>query len=274
MMSKRKIWLAVALTVFACAAIAALSSRRVRAYAICTVGMKSSTLDARVFVEEGVQLDWIECVVDSIDRSTARIEAVQGAAFADEVRVYLCASQRSYNRRTGDRENGFARGAVFADRVFLSPRCMNTGTTEAILTHELSHLHLRQIMGVRYVTGVPGWFQEGLAVYASRGGGAEQVARETAIAAILQGRCIDPEGEGASVPTGATDHSLSHQMFYRQSALFVEYLDEAARGSLKTFLAELQEGAEFATAFSAQFSGTPRELWSIYRESLSESSDL
>jgi len=160
------------------------ASRRVRAYALGARGLQQSSFDPRIWVEDGVSDDWSRSVQRAIEPAVRRIEEVHGRRFADEFRIVLCESQASYNWRTGDPRSGRARGAVFAGHVFLSPRCQRSNTTAAILTHELSHLHFRQILGSAYVTGLPGWFQEGLAVFVSDGGGAEPVSRRDAVAAL------------------------------------------------------------------------------------------
>ena len=136
------------------------------------------------------------------------------------------------------------------NRVFPSPRCAATGTTAGVMTHELSHLHLRQTMGSRYTTNVPGWFQEGLAVYAAHGGGAERVPVDTALEAIFSGMQIDPESRGRFIPRMAAGHKLSHHMFYRQSSMFTEYLATRWPARFKSLLTELQRGEAFSMAFA------------------------
>lgn len=204
------------------------------------------------------------CAVSSI----GRVEEAHGRRFPDAVRVYLCATQHSYNRRTGDPVDGRARGAVFADRVFLSPRCLESQSTEGILTHELSHLHFRQWLGMNSITEIPGWFQEGLAVHVSRGGGAEPVSRQMAINAIANGEELHPEPNGNKVPRMAADHGLKHHMFYRQSAMFIEYLEHEGKDPFDEFLSMLFAGNPFDESFETCFGATPEERWLDFRRTL------
>jgi len=203
--------------------LACLQSRRVRAYLFGRVGMVADAQDDRVFNEPATPEANTAQVLELLDESVATVERAHGRAFAGPVRVYICATQQSYNARTGDFEQGRARGAVFADCVFLSPRTFDTNTCREILTHELSHLHFRQHLGSAYTSGIPGWFQEGLAVYISDGGGAEPVSVHQARVSILSGVSMKPEDVGSRFPRMSSGHGLKHHMFYRQSAMFVEF---------------------------------------------------
>ncbi len=230
--------------------------------------MESRT-DERVWVEPLVSPKWEQLVVDELENAISRVEDAHGRRFPLAVEVWLCSSQFSYNRRTGDPSSGSARGSVFLDRVILSPRCFESRTTSGILTHELSHLHLRQVMGRRYTTTVPGWFQEGLAVYIADGAGAEPVSIQAALTAIAQGTALDPESEGRWIPRMAAHHGLRHHMFYRQSAMFVEYLATNWPSSFAEFLDDIQSGkATFSKAFETRFGTSPKRLWRQFADSL------
>lgn len=230
--------------------------------------MQSLSGDTRILKESETPDEWIPIVRDSLDRSISRVEEAQGRRFPGVVRVYLCATQQSYNRRTGDAVGGRARGAVFADRVFLSPRCLEWKSTEGILTHELSHLHFRQHLGTDYITEIPGWFQEGLAVHVSQGGGAEPVSRQMAIKAITNGNELHPEPNGNAIPRMAADHGLKHHMFYRQSAMFIEYLEKESQVQFEAFLSMLFAGNPFGESFEHCFGATPKERWDDFRRTL------
>src|SRR5207237_1385867 len=68
-------------------------------------------------------------------------------------------------------------GANFLGRVILSPPLFTTKRNRlpSILTHELSHAHLRSWMSELTFIALPNWFKEGLAVMVSDGGAAEEV---------------------------------------------------------------------------------------------------
>jgi hypothetical protein len=249
------------------AAATPLYSRRVRAVLVGRSGMESG-IDERIWIEPTVPRHWEHLVADQLDGAISRVEIAHGRSFPGPTEVWLCSSQQSYNRRTGDPVGGSARGSVFLNRVVLSPRCLESKTTIGILTHELSHLHLRQVMGRRYTTTVPGWFQEGLAVFVAQGAGAEPVSIQAAKEAIRKGTELAPESTGHWIPRMASAHGLRHHMFYRQSAMFVEHLATTRPGKFRAFLDDIQSGKNFPVAFASRFGDSPQKLWYQFIESL------
>ena len=105
----------------------------------------------------------------------------------------------------------------------------------AILTHELSHAHLRGWISQLSVMRLPQWFREGLAVIVSRGGGAEGVSELQARDAIRRGDHIAIESSSSLFNLGAVKFaqppeipgtSFRTEMAYRQAGLFVAFLHE------------------------------------------------
>lgn len=227
-------------------------------------GFTANVQDPRIFVEPGVGEEALARVRSNLDACIQRVERAHGQSFRDRVRVYIASTQESFNKRTAASPQGIARGAVFADRLFLSPRAFSTSSSVGVLTHELSHLHFRQILGTSFTTEVPGWFQEGMAVYVADGGGAEPVSREQAIASIRRGASFVPEAVGSTIPRGAAAHGLSHHMFYRQSELFVAYLSDTYPASFAEFMRELLSGIEFQVAFEKGFGLTVTQAWDAF----------
>ena len=69
------------------------------------------------------------------------------------------------------------------------------------------------------------WFKEGLATYASDGGGAHLVSERQAIGSIKSGNhCIPNESEGFIFRKTPRDFTLKPQMFYRQSMMFITFM--------------------------------------------------
>ena len=89
--------------------------------------------------------------------------------------------------------------------------------------------------GFAYQTGLPVWFQEGLAVFVSEGGGAV--------------------------------HKLQHHLFYRQSAMFVEYLHDRGLQSYQRFLKAISQGTPFRDAVEI-LGGSTEHLWRQFIEDL------
>ena len=103
----------------------------------------------------------------------ARVEAIHGRRFAHPVAVGVYVTPEAFVAANGlgDRR---AVGMHFLGRVMLSPVLFSTQRQRlpAMLTHELSHAHLRSWISELTFVGLPNWFKEGLAVMVSGGGGA------------------------------------------------------------------------------------------------------
>ena len=106
----------------------------------------------------------------------------------------------------------------------------------AILTHEMSHAHLRTWISQLSVMRLPQWFKEGLAVMISGGGGAEGVSELQARAAIKRGDHIAIESSSSVFNLGAVrfkqppiipDTSFRIQLAYRQAGMFVTFLHDS-----------------------------------------------
>jgi len=138
-----------------------------------------------------------------------------------------------------------------------------------ILTHELSHLQTWQHIGRWNVQlHVPVWFDDGLATYVSEGAGAEKVTKKPAIQAILAGKAISPEGTGGllfvqpTVVEGVeSDELAAHQMFYRQSAIYVEWLYTQSPDKFHDVIEFLREGETLDEAMPKVYGFSAKEGW-------------
>jgi hypothetical protein len=186
----------------------------------------------------------------------ARVEWAHGRAFRSPVRIYICATTRSFIRLSP------AAWAVnVGNRVFLSPRLFQSpGRLSGILVHELSHQHFIQYLGAS--SALPAWFREGFAVTVSGGAGAERVSRTAAVHAILSGRAFVPgSARGERFPKPASHYGLAPHMFYRQAAMFTAYLQRRDPAMFRRFVDWLLEGVPFDAAFEQAFNDTPQRLW-------------
>lgn len=154
---KRRAWLWSAALVSALAVLAvALPVRSAKLFAPSLFGMQRAA--DKVYVDP--DLPTRERVAIAAARVEARrtIVAFYGDAVADPVLV-VCASWDCYRRFGGRRGN--AQGQTVSDRLLLSPR----GRSAVTVAHEWAHAELNERVG--YASGVPSWFDEGLAVLAS-----------------------------------------------------------------------------------------------------------
>ncbi len=118
---------------------------------------------------------------------------------------------------------------------------------------------------------LPAWFQEGLAVMNSDGGGAHLVTDAQAISAILRGDVITPH------EFGLWDWELNHEvarfqhlpsswhMFYRQSALFLEYLKESEP---RRFRALIEDGNNLPGSIKRTYGKSMKTLFAEFVSSL------
>jgi len=166
--------------------------------------------------------EYANLISEYLDKSVQVIKDRQGD-FADGVMVFVPNTIESFVKYCA----GPVRACVMGDRVFVSPKLMNQKKNILkLLIHELSHLQFKQYVGLwNYQLHVPGWFGEGLATYVSDGGGAERISKEQARKAILSGNLIEPTGSGGLLFSRSGIGSITDgQMFYRQSAMYVEWL--------------------------------------------------
>jgi hypothetical protein len=209
--------------------------------------------DSRILAEPGGE-ELAKQVAGYLPEAIAVVEKEQYRQFSKPVEIYVCATEDSFASHTGLSKQ--VRGAIIT-KLFLSDRLSKPNfneTTRSILTHELSHLHLQQQLGIyHYNADIPAWFQEGLAVMVSGGGGAEKITDEDAAKAILEGKHFTPEPTGSFLfHKYANAYGLEPHMFYRQAFLFVNYLRLRSEAKFKLFLLSIEDGKNFEESFKNQ----------------------
>jgi hypothetical protein len=223
--------------------------------------------DQRVLAEPGAE-DVAVVVVADLAEAIATVEREQYRPFAKPVQVYVTRDEESFAAFTGVPKQ--ARGAVII-KVFLSGGLRKEpDRIKRILTHELSHLHLGQRLGIYgYNANLPSWFQEGLAVTVSGGGGAEKMSEAGATKAILAGKGLKPEATGSFLfKKFASSYGVEPPMFYRQSGMFVAWLRRLDQEGFRRFLLAVEDGGEFAESFSNAFGLSLGTAWQRFADQL------
>jgi hypothetical protein len=224
--------------------------------------------DSRIHYEPGAK-SYAEAVAKVLPRAMAKIEAEQGAPFGGSFAVAAYADENAYAAANGQYSTKTNAAAYFS-RVTLSPRLWREEPErlEAYLTHELSHEHLWSHLPALAYLRIPNWFQEGLAVMASDGGGAQRVSIEEARNAIKAGQVIEtPDVAGlfnsVKPPAQFTDSDMHRRfhMAYRQAGMFVAHLRDSNPAAFRAFLRRLLSGERFKTAFEASFGASVAENW-------------
>ncbi len=210
----------------------------------------------------------LAALVDRVVPTAIETVRQKQGGFSRPITLYVTGSYDSFAAYCVFRK---AAACVIADRLFVSPKLLQQQQRIAgIITHELSHLQFSQaITAHAYQTRLPTWFREGLAVFVANGAGAETVSRQQAIAAILEGHSLIPNKEGSLLfPHNAARFNLPVHMFYRQAALFTEWLHDHDPATFRTMLQQLGQHASLDTAMQSSFGFGVDQAWQDYRHTL------
>ncbi len=220
--------------------------------------------DSRVKYEAGAEVN-AQVVANNLDKAIEVIENKQYRKFSKPVIIYILATEKSVSSFCVNSKVG---ACVANERLFISSK--KEITPERIskfLTHELSHLHMGQYLGMwKWHSNVPLWFREGLAVYASDGGGAEYITKEEAKKAIVSGEMFTPNKTGSLLfQKTAYSFGLKPHMFYRQAGLFISWLKMKNKQSFEAIILNIQAGEEtFEEAMLSAYGVGILELWSNF----------
>ncbi len=235
-------------------------------YARLTYEFNESKQDNRVFYEDGAE-NLASEISNNLNQYISVVKKSQYNSFKlpNEIKVYVFANKDRYANFSNS--SPLARGSASTNEIYISPIINDRRhTLSAIMIHELSHIHIRQyIGGWRYWSEVPGWFLEGLAVEVSNGGGAESVSDEQAKKLILSGVYFTPREESNIFGHNfANDYGLEPHVYYRQSNLFVRYLQKRDPIAFQKSYLSLIKDREFGDVWQLYYDKTIPELWQVY----------
>jgi len=218
------------------------------------------------YVEAGAE-DLAKTVQNHFPQAVAIVENSMGGKLLKTPTIVLCRSVACYEKYALVTQ---AVGETMSDhRIALNGEKLTREQRDVrpILTHELVHFYW---FG-RSVGFQPRWFEEGLAVWVSKGGGAEKVNVAEATRALKAGKQLVPHLEDGFFKyrsDRAEDYGIEWQMFYRQAGMFVEYLAQHDAVKFKKLLAELEKTRSLQAAWSATYTATPVQLWADFVKSL------
>ena len=127
-------------------------------------------------------------------------------------------------------------------------------------THELSHFYWYS----HDVGFQPRWFEEGVAVWVSDGGGAENVSVQAAEKAIKAGKAVHPTLDSGFWNYLTQSPSLpdnNWHMFYRQSGMFVQYLHDDDPIAFARLFEALKTTKNLKQAWSIAHKESPEDIW-------------
>jgi hypothetical protein len=223
--------------------------------------------DKRVLVEGG-DFKNAQIISRNLDSAINMVQTYFNFPFSKPIYISLCSSEKSHIKHCGDYKN--SRGMMNWERIFLAPSAFESKTEKSILVHELVHLHTCQRLGTfKFIGNIPAWFSEGLAVMISNGAGAEDFSDSAAIDWINNDKCFSPTKSGNIIKTsGRNDSHLPWEMFYRQSSLFVIYLEKTNPTCFRTFLNDIENKIDFQKAFVKNFNSDIKDKLDIFKEHL------
>ena len=229
------------------------------------------TENPQIHYENGAQ-EYARYVADILPACIHQVESAQQQPFARSTTIGVYMTNETYTAANGTGNMNAAGITTLMGHVLLSPDLIinQRHRLNAILTHELSHAHLRSHISTWKYVHVPNWFKEGLAVMVSGGGGAERISETEALNAIREGIHISMEDKGSLFHLSkiafenATDEPVMFQMQYKQASLFVEYLKEKDTDGFAVLLSELLEDKEFKKALFTGFHTNLHALWSDF----------
>ena len=225
------------------------------------------TVEPRVHYESGAEVLAL-IVAENLDEAVTIVERRQYSDFKYPVIVNVCANIDSFVNYCVHESLS---GCVLNKRLFISPKIENIQQRlPGLIKHELSHLHMEQSMGMwAWVSDVPSWFREGLAVWVSDGAGAEMVSVDSAIEALQNGRAFYPSDTGGVYfSESASTFGLEPHMFYRQSSLLVQYLYLLDTEAFERLLIALQRGKTFKEALATNYETGIQVIWERFLMSI------
>jgi len=216
-----------------------------------------------VLYEPGAK-DYADNIASYLTAAIERVEQVHELPFEDSFKIYVCKTQKSFNEFAINTSAYPIRGTAMLGNVFIAPSAFNfkgIDTHKETLTHELSHLHFQQRLGIIDRRKLPVWFNEGLADYVA-GSGGEGIEDDQAIKFILSGNHFIPEEEGDILGTvSGAANGLSGPMFHQQAKMFVTYIIESDSLKFNSFLLEIQEGEPFSETFNKIMGASIQDKW-------------
>lgn len=222
--------------------------------------------DERVFFEPDAKYK-AELISSLLDNQIKKIEETHYGSFKQPIRIYVFSRQNSFSKYAIQAKAG---GETYGNKILISPKKENTvNRIPGVVLHELSHFHLFGYLGLYKSRITPRWFIEGLAVWVSNGVGAEKSSKEDAIAQIIEGNHINPVTRHPLF-FGETSHppGMKTHMFYRQSALFVEYLIRLNENRFRELIQGVERGESFGIVFENAYGSTPKNVWDQFSEEL------
>lgn len=243
--------------------VAALSgcslTRTAYVYVQSPEGLPKVSASLPIYAEKGAE-SMAGDITAALPTLIQRIEATHGGKLGALAPVVICATQACYEQYASSPSSsgqtlGDRRIAINGAKVLKEER-----DAVQLFTHELSHFYwFSQGIGFQ-----PRWFEEGMGVWASNGGGAENVSVEAAQQAIRSGITIQPtlnSGLWNYLTQPASPPENNWHMYYRQAGMFVQYLHDSDPVAFAHLLEALRNTKDLKQAWSIAYKKNLDDLW-------------
>jgi hypothetical protein len=245
-------------------------ARAVVAHAWAPERFARCTSDPRLYCEPGSER-FARSLAPLVPAAMAQVEAKQGGLFQKPVKIYVYSTVAAYTRYSGTQGGA---GSTSFGEIHLAPVMQAVPEQHlALVTHELSHLHLVQRIGAWRMYRLPHWFTEGWATLVSDGGGVGLVTKEQATFALLHGRHFTPP-DGKPLlsrlsPTRGGESKIGGPMYYRQASLLVDYLQRRDAQAFLALVRAIEKHEAFAQALQEAYGQALPVLWKDFLVDLS-----
>lgn len=231
-----------------------------------TAAFTACTPDPRILCEPGSEALAAQLAAQ-LPQAMAAIEQAQFSPFVSTVRVVAYASRESYARYGGVGPE--SAGAATRGAAHISPAILRHPDGLAkILAHEMSHVHLAQHLGSVKMISLPRWFMEGLATWASDGGGGP-VYEPNVRHAIRHGRHFEPIAwQPWWRPFQPPPKGMSWPVYYSQTRMFVRFMHESDPAAFRRLLERLGAREAFPDAIATAYGRPLDALWREFLASL------
>jgi len=215
-----------------------------------------------IYAENGAE-PMAKDISAALPATIQQIESTHGGKLNLLPPVIVCATEACYGHYAAI--PGSSAETLLDKRISINGAKILRNKRNAIqlLTHEMSHFYW-------YSQGVgfqPRWFEEGMGVWASNGGGAEKASVQAAEQALRNGTSIRPtlnSGFWNYLTQSPSVPGNDWHMFYRQSGMFVQYLHDHDPVAFAHLLEALRSTKDLQQAWPIAYQKSVDELWSQF----------
>lgn len=228
--------------------------------------------DPRIRYEKGAEKNAL-VLSDVLPASKNAVERILKSTFKKPIDAYICTTQQSFNEYVFLSKN--VRGAVYWEKIFLSPGAFNRGSLDNLVQHELTHYLFYSHIGEKaHIESVPLWFREGIAVFVANGG--ESYIKHAEIYSVMtsQERKAYLSGETdfwfntSNIQDAVTSNGVANWLLYRVSGLFVHFMQFSDPKKFNDLIQRLLNSESFDTAVVSSYNQNIESLHDDFSEYL------